>query len=89
MFTESNTVEQMVIDACVSLGSRYVPAPAMPPHLSNLFVESLLRQALVMLNSEIAVQPDEVIYQLRANLFTVQNDGLMRSENLQVAGGQA
>jgi len=91
-FSEANTVEQMVLDACVSLGWRFVPASTLPPQPSDVFVESLLRQALIKLNLEIAAQPDradEVIYKLRAILLTVQNDGLMRSENLQVAGGQA
>jgi len=92
MFTEANTVEQMVLDASVALGWRFVPAPTLMRQPSDVFVESSLRQALIKLNLEIADQPDranEVIYKLRANLLTVQNDGLMRSENLQVAGGQA
>ena len=92
MFTESNTIEQMIIDACVLLGWRFVPAPTLPRQPSDVIVESLLRLALIKLNPEIAAQPDradEVIYKIRAILFTVQNDGLMRSENLQVAGGQA
>jgi hypothetical protein len=59
MFTESNTVEQMVIDACVSLGWRYAPAPSLPRQPSDVFVEPLLRQALIRLNPEIAAQPDE------------------------------
>jgi len=81
-FNEANTVEQIVIDACVSLGWRFVPAPTLPRQPSNVFVESLLRQALIKLNPEIAAQPDradEVIYKLRAILLTVQNDGLVRS----------
>ena len=81
-FNESNTVEQMVLDACVSLGWRYVPAPSLPRQPSDVFVESLLRQALIRLNPEIAAQPDradEVIYKLRAILLSVQNDGLVRS----------
>jgi len=92
MFTEANTVQQIVIDACTSIGWRFVPAPTLPRQPSDVFVESLLRQALIKLNPEIAAQPDradEVIYKIRAILLTVQNDGLMRSENLQVAGGQA
>ena len=58
MFTESNTVEQMVIEACVSLGWRYVPASSLPRQPSDVFVESLLRQALIRLNPATAAQPD-------------------------------
>ncbi len=82
MFTESNTVEQMVLDACVSLGWRYVPASSLPRQPSEVFVEPLLREALIRLNPEIAAQPDradEVIYKLRAIVLSVQNDGLVRS----------
>jgi type I restriction enzyme R subunit len=84
-FTEANTVEQMVLDECVSLGWRYVPAFTLPRQISDVFVESLLREALIKLNTEIAAQPDradEVIYKLRAILLTVQNDGLVRSNEV-------
>jgi type I restriction enzyme R subunit len=82
IFTEANTVEQMVLDACVKLGWRYVYAPTLTRQTSEVFAESLLRQALIKLNPEIAAQhdrADEVIYKLRAILLSVQNDGLVRS----------
>lgn len=82
MFTECNTVEQMVLDACVKLGWRSVPAPTLRRQTSEVFGESLLRESLIKLNPEIGAQPDradEVIYKLRAILLTVQNDGLVRS----------
>lgn len=82
MFTEANTVEQMVLDACVSLTWRYVFAPTLPRQASDVFVESLLREALIKFNPEIASCPDradEVIYKLRAMVLLVQNDGLVRS----------
>lgn len=44
--------------------------------------DSALREALVRLNPEIAVQPDradEVIYNLRACILSVQADGLVRA----------
>ena len=108
-FTESNTVEQMILDA---LGSRpgvggtrllredppgwsgslggelrpakweYVPAAEIPRQPGDVMVESWLRLALVRLNPEIAAQPDradEVIYNLRAILLSVQADGLVRA----------
>jgi hypothetical protein len=42
MFTESNTVEQMVLDACQGLGWRYSPATSLPRQPSAVFVEPLL-----------------------------------------------
>ncbi len=81
-FNEANTVEQMVLDACVSNGWTYATGPSLSRQASDVFVESSLRQALIILNPEIAEQPDradEVIYKLRAILLSVQNDGLVRS----------
>ena len=81
-FNEANTVEQMILDACQGLGWRYVSGPEPPRQVSDVFVEPILREALIRLNPEIAVQPDradEVIYKLRAIPLAVQNDGLVRS----------
>jgi type I restriction enzyme R subunit len=82
MFNESNTVEQMILDACRELGWQFVPGPQLPRQVADVFVESQLRDALIRLNPEIAAQPDradEVIYKLRAISLAVQNDGLVRS----------
>jgi type I restriction enzyme R subunit len=89
-FTESNTVEQMVLDA-LAPGSggelrptrwQYVAASKIPRQYDNVMVESWLRLALIQLNPEIAAVPDradEVIYALRAILLSVQADGLVRA----------
>jgi len=82
MFNESNAVEQMVIDACKGLGWPYVPATTLPRQPQEVFVESMVREALIRLNPEIAQQPDradEVLYRLRAIPLTVQTDGLVRA----------
>lgn len=81
-FNEANTVERMVLDAAVSNGWIYAAGPSLSRQASDVFVESSLRQALIKLNPEIDEQPDradEVIYKLRAILLSVQNDGLVRS----------
>ena len=81
-FNEANADEQMVLDACVSNGWTYAAGPTLSRQASDVFVESSLRRTLVKLNPEIAEQPDradEVIYKLRAILLSVQNDGLVRS----------
>lgn len=56
MFTEANTVEQMVLDACVSLGWRFVPVPTLPRYPSAVFVGTLLRGLLRPLNFGFAAQ---------------------------------
>jgi len=108
-FTESNTVEQMIIDAVApkrgatdlparqnlppgwkdSLGGelrpghwQYVPGADLPRQPHEVMVEAWVREALVRLNPEIAAQSDradEVIYNLRAILLSVQADGLVRA----------
>jgi type I restriction enzyme R subunit len=81
-FNEANTVEQMVLHACQGLGWKFIPGPQLTRQPGDVFVESKLRDALIRLNPEIAAQTDradEVIYMLRAILLTVQNDGLVRS----------
>jgi type I site-specific restriction-modification system R (restriction) subunit len=88
-FTESNTVEQMILDAATKLDSdprparwTYVPAAKVPRQLTDVMVEPWLREALVRLNPEISADPDradEVIYILRAILLSVNTDGLVRA----------
>jgi type I restriction enzyme R subunit len=107
-FNESNTVEQMILDAIAprdstgplvlrdgvpgwgeSLGGElrpprweYVPAGDVPRQATDVMVEPWVRVALMRLNPEIAGQPDradEVIYNLRAILLSVQADGLVRA----------
>ncbi len=107
-FTESNTVEQMILDAVTkldisgqmtmrqdnagfngSLGGEfkpkpwtYIPASKIPRQSSDVMVESWVREALIRLNPEIKAQPDradEVIYNLRACILSVQSDGLVRA----------
>ena len=108
-FTESNTVEQMILDAApgsaaasrqscarrlARLGrlrsARSCARPAgitCRPHSfrarpGDVMVEPWVREALIRLNPEIAAQPDradEVIYNLRACILSVQADGLVRA----------
>ncbi len=86
-FNEANTVEQMILDAATKLiGTEaiwtYVFGPQLPRQTGDVMVESWVREALVRLNPEIAAQPDradEVIYNLRACILSVQADGLVRA----------
>src|SRR5919108_341465 len=109
MFTEANTVEQMILDAVAKLGDKpasrirenapsyrgeslggelhparwtYTPHTDIPRQLSDVMVEPWVREALIRLNPDIAAQPDradEVIYNLRACILSVQADGLVRA----------
>ena len=110
MFSESNTVEQMILDTVSSrahggatlvaheppapgwggsLGAdlrptrwEYVPGAQLPRQSGDVMVEIWVREALIRLNPEIAAQPDradEVIYNLRASILSVQADGLVRA----------
>jgi type I restriction enzyme, R subunit len=84
MFNESTAVEQMILDACRTRGWQYVASasPALARQPSECFIESMVRDALIRLNPEIAQQPDradEVLYRLRAIPLAVQTDGLVRA----------
>ena len=61
----------------------YVPAAGLPRQSGDVMVEPWVRDALVRLNPEIAARrpdhADEVIYNLRAILLSVQADGLVRA----------
>jgi type I restriction enzyme R subunit len=84
-FTELNTVERMILDSVSKLQKdswSYVHLSDVPRVPTDVVVEPWLRDALVRLNPEITAQPDradEVIYNLRAILLSVNADGLVRA----------
>ncbi len=66
-------------------GWRFVPADQLPRQHSDVLVESMVRDALIRLNPEIAAQParaDEVLYRLRTLPLSVQGEGLVRANEL-------
>nr|WP_303680654.1 HsdR family type I site-specific deoxyribonuclease [Pelodictyon luteolum] len=66
-------------------GWRFVPVESLEREYSDVFVESMVRDALIRLNPEIKAQPDradEVLYRLRAIPLSVQSDGLVRANEL-------
>jgi type I site-specific restriction-modification system R (restriction) subunit len=109
MFTEANTVEQMILDAVTKPGDKpafrmredappyrgeslsdelrpaiwtYAPHTDIPRQLSDVMVEPWVREALIRINPDIAAQrdrADEVIYNLRACILSVQADGIVRA----------
>jgi type I restriction enzyme R subunit len=103
MFSEQNTVEQMVLDTLIGSITddisaeqkpfylnevkdwRFIPAENLPRQPSDVFVESMVRDALIHLNPEIKTQPDradEVLYRLRTIPLAVKTEGLVRANEL-------
>lgn len=85
MFNEENTVERLVLDTLSGAGWRFMAADDVPRQHDNVLVESMVREALIRLNPEIRQQPeraDEVLYSLQALLFSVQGEGLVRTNEL-------
>lgn len=79
MFSEFD-IEKMLIDTISKNGWKYVPAEDLPRAHSDVMVESMVREALIRLNPEIAVKPDyadDVIYKLRTVVLTVQPHNLV------------
>ena len=71
---------------------QYIPAGQLDRSTGDVLIESQVREALIRLNPEIAQQPDradEVIYQLRAILLSVNMDGLVRANQPIRAGAVA
>lgn len=85
MFNEENTVERLVLDTLSGAGWRFMAADDVPRQHDNVLVESMVREALIRLNPEIRQQPEragEVLYSLQALLFSVQGEGLVRTNEL-------
>jgi type I restriction enzyme R subunit len=60
----------------------YTPYTDIPRQPGDVIIEPWVREALIRLNPDIAAQPDradEVIYNLRACILSVQADGLVRA----------
>lgn len=79
-FNEDNTVEQLFIDTLQKNGWKYIPAHELPRDYSDVMVESMVKDALIRLNPEIAEESsraDEVIYKLRAMLQPFPSDNLV------------
>jgi type I restriction enzyme, R subunit len=82
VFCEKNSVQDYVIDLVRNNGWRFVSPQELPRPSTMILVESYLTEALIKLNPEIKEKPEkaeEVIHRLRAILFSVQADGLVRA----------
>ena len=84
-FNEDNTVESMLIDTLKANGWKYISADDLPRMHSDVMVEKMVKDALIRLNPEIAVEPtraDEVIYKLRSLILSVQPQNLATQNEL-------
>jgi len=80
-FNEANAVRDAIRDHLVP-GWKYVSSTQLSRTENEVFVIKVLVETLIRLNPEIAEQPDradEVIYKLRAALYAVRSDGLVRA----------
>lgn len=80
IFNEDNTIEQMILSTLQGNGWKYIPAEELPRMHSDVLVESMVKEALIRLNPEIAEDPsraDEVIYKLRTVILSVQPHNLV------------
>ncbi|WP_217561873.1 type I restriction endonuclease subunit R [Paenibacillus sp. GbtcB18] len=85
MFNEDNTIEQLVITTLERNGWKYIPAEELQREYSDVMVETMVKEALIRLNPEIAEEPsraDEVIYKLRTLILTVQTHNLVTQNEL-------
>ncbi len=77
MFTEDNTIEQMLIHKAQENGWEYMPASQLPRKTSDVMVEAWVKEALLRLNKITSEQADEVIYKLRAAILSAQAHDLV------------
>jgi len=81
-FNEANAVRDAIRDHLVPLGWKFIPRTELNRTDTEVFILKDLVDALIRLNPEIKAQPeraDEVIYKLRAALYSVRSDGLVRA----------
>ena len=83
MFTEEDTTEQMILTTLQRNGWKYISAEQLQRDYSDVYVESMVKDALIRLNPVIAEdesKADEVIFKLRA-LFLSTNPQNLVTQN--------
>ncbi|MDI7817364.1 HsdR family type I site-specific deoxyribonuclease [Clostridioides difficile] len=85
MFNEDNTIEQMVISTLKGNGWKYISPDELQRNSQDVMVESMVKQALIRLNPEIAEEPsraDEVIYRMRTIILSAQAHSLVTQNEI-------
>lgn len=77
MFTEDNTIEQMLISKAQENGWEYVPAQELPREMSDVMVEQWVKEALLRLNPITPEQAEQVIQKIRTVIISVQSHDLV------------
>jgi len=80
VFDEANTVEELALSRLLAAGWVYKFGPTLNRSRGDVFIHEDLLEALTRLNPCIADQPylaEEVVYQLKAIVQTVQANGLV------------
>ena len=80
VFNEDNTTEQMILSTLIRNGWTYIPPEQLDRDYGDVMVESMVRSALIRLNSEIAAdesRADEVIYKLRTLFLSTNAQNLI------------
>ena len=83
MFNEENTSEKMIVDTLVENGWKYIAPEDLNRSAGDIFIESMVRSALVRLNPEIAEdesRADEIINKLY-RLFNSTNAENLVTQN--------
>ena len=80
MFHEGNTTEQMILATLIKSGWNYIAPENLPRRPEDVMVESMVKDALIRLNPEIAEdesRADEVIYKLRTLILSTNEHNLV------------
>lgn len=80
MFHEGNTTEQMILTTLIKNGWNYIAPENLPRKPEDVMVESMVKDALIRLNPEIAEdesRADEVIYKLRTLILSTNEHNLV------------
>jgi len=89
MFNEDNTTEQMIISTLKKNGWEYISADDLDREENDVMVESMVREALIRLNPEIAEdgsRADEIIYKLRTLSLNKSTESCYPKRSLQADG---
>jgi len=82
MFNEKNSVEDFIRDLLINLGWEFVPSKDLNREDLDVLLEDSLKEALIKINPKIKENPeraDEVIYRLRAIIYSARGTGLVKA----------
>lgn len=85
---EPKTIEPYVLNLLTKLGWTYVPSTSLKRSTDNIIDESLLVEALIRINPDIAKNPDnadEVIHRIRAAIIGIRASGLISANEYLMA----